>query len=231
MISKSEEKKEAIRLRKQGKTYSEILAVIPVAKSTLSLWLREVGLSTQQHQKISAKKIAASKRGGATKKQQRIDRYESLFEKAKSEITSISKRELFLIGVVLYWAEGAKEKYERPGSGYRFGNMDPKMILLVMRWLTEVCKIPKSMIVFDLYLHRNHEYRLAQITSYWESVLDIPKGSVARVYYKNNELRPTNRKNVGETYHGLMRLSVPQSSDIVRKIAGWTEGVVKYSTK
>ncbi len=40
----SGEKEKAIALRKQGKTYSEILAKIPVAKSTLSLWLHDVGL-------------------------------------------------------------------------------------------------------------------------------------------------------------------------------------------
>jgi orotate phosphoribosyltransferase-like protein len=33
-------KNKAVSLRKQGKTYSEILKEIKVAKSTLSLWLR-----------------------------------------------------------------------------------------------------------------------------------------------------------------------------------------------
>ena len=36
------EKRRAIQLRKQGQTYGEIVKQIKVAKSTLSLWLREV---------------------------------------------------------------------------------------------------------------------------------------------------------------------------------------------
>mgnify|MGYP000140241659 CR=1 FL=1 len=40
---KSLEKEKAITMRKEGKTYSQILAVVPVAKSTLSLWLQDVG--------------------------------------------------------------------------------------------------------------------------------------------------------------------------------------------
>jgi len=48
MIFKFKEKEKAIKLRKRGFSYSEILREIPVAKSTLSLWLRSVGLAKKQ---------------------------------------------------------------------------------------------------------------------------------------------------------------------------------------
>jgi len=38
MISKTEERLQAIKLRQQGYSYNEILAEVPVAKSSLSLW-------------------------------------------------------------------------------------------------------------------------------------------------------------------------------------------------
>ena len=101
MISKVREKKEAIRLRKQGKTYSEILSKIPVAKSTLSLWLREVGLAKKQAHRLTQKKLDGSKRGGEAKYLQRIARYNSIISAAKNDIHTISDRELFLIGAVL----------------------------------------------------------------------------------------------------------------------------------
>lgn len=40
MISKIEEKQRAIELRRDGLSYNEILKLIPVAKSTLSVWLK-----------------------------------------------------------------------------------------------------------------------------------------------------------------------------------------------
>lgn len=55
MIQKIEEKKKAIELRKQGLSYREILEQIPVAKSSLSLWLRSVGLSKKQKQRLTEK--------------------------------------------------------------------------------------------------------------------------------------------------------------------------------
>ncbi len=48
MIPKKEERKKAIQLRKKGLSYSKILKQVPVAKSTLSLWLRSVGLTKRQ---------------------------------------------------------------------------------------------------------------------------------------------------------------------------------------
>ena len=57
MIIKNELKSKAIELRKQGFSYSEILKQIPVAKSTLSVWLKNVGLSKKQKQKLTKKKI------------------------------------------------------------------------------------------------------------------------------------------------------------------------------
>ena len=45
MQPKTAEKARAIQLRKQGKTYSEIMKEAPVAKATISLWLHDVQLA------------------------------------------------------------------------------------------------------------------------------------------------------------------------------------------
>ena len=45
MVEKKKEKAKAIRLRRKGKSYNEILEKVPVAKSTLSRWLRDVSLA------------------------------------------------------------------------------------------------------------------------------------------------------------------------------------------
>ena len=52
-------KERAIKLRREGLSYSEILQKIPVAKSTLSLWLRSIGLSKKQVQRLTEKKLLA----------------------------------------------------------------------------------------------------------------------------------------------------------------------------
>ena len=98
MIKKVQEKKKAIALRKNGKTYTDILKVIPVAKSTLGIWLKDVKLSMAEKQRFTEAKRLASLRGGQAKRKQRVEKQQSIILKSKAEIGSLSKRDLFLIG-------------------------------------------------------------------------------------------------------------------------------------
>src|SRR3989338_10887183 len=114
MIKKEKEKLLALTLRKQGLSYREILEKVPVAKSSLSLWLQSVGLSRKQKQRLTEKKLASARRGALKKKQDRIFRTKIIKEKAEKEVCKLSERERWLIGVALYWAEGSKEKEWNP---------------------------------------------------------------------------------------------------------------------
>ena len=226
MIRKTQEKERAIALRKQGKTYVDILRAVPVAKSTLALWLKEANLSAAENQKFTEAKRLASLRGGQAKKNQRIERQESLISKSKSEVGNLSKRELFLVGVALYWAEGSKEKDHSPGSPLRFANGDPYMIKLFLKWLQNV-DVKKERICFDIYLHDNNRYRVSEVVKYWVNNTGFSK-KLFKVYYKK-DIPKTKRKNIGpDTYFGLVRIYVKESSDLVRKINGWVEGIVEH---
>jgi len=72
-MTKIKEKERAIKLREKGFSYSEILKWIPVSKSTLSLWLKRVGLSKIQKQRLTEKKLAAALRGARAKREQKIE--------------------------------------------------------------------------------------------------------------------------------------------------------------
>lgn len=224
MIKKVKENKKAILLRRKGYTYGAILDVIPVAKSTLALWLKEAKLSRSQKQKFTVAKRFASLRGGEAKREQRIKKQQTLLQNAKHDISSISKHELFLIGIILYWAEGSKEKSTKPGSQIAFSNMDPKMIQIFLLWLFKVCKIKKNMLIFNIFLHETHRHKVGKVKRYWSRVAGFPTSNFSTIYWKRNKLK-TNRKNIGEQYHGLLKIKVKRSSDLVRKVAGWTEGI------
>ena len=86
---KSYLKKKSIFLRKKGWSYSEILRRVPVAKSTLSLWLRSVGLSKKQRQRFTEKKLLAAIRGGETRKKNRLEQTREIINNSILEINSI----------------------------------------------------------------------------------------------------------------------------------------------
>ena len=54
---KLREKRLAIKLRKQGYSYKEILEQVHVSKSTISLWCRDVIMSPKQLEKLREKRI------------------------------------------------------------------------------------------------------------------------------------------------------------------------------
>ncbi len=224
MILKYKEKELAIKLRKRGFSYSEILEKVPVAKSTLSLWLRSVGLSKRQKQRLTKKKLSAALRGALARKNQKRIITKKIKKEAINEIKNISERDLWMIGTALYWGEGSKEKLN--GSLVQLGNSDPYLIKIFLEWLYEICKIPKSEINVRIYLHVTARHKLKKVQQYWSRATGFPIKDFQKIIWKKNKIN-THRKNVGKDYFGLIRISVKKSINLNRKIQGWIEGIYK----
>ena len=219
------QKAKAISFRRSGLSYSEILREIPVAKSTLSLWLREVNLSKRQQQRLTAKKRAAILRGGAARHNQRVVQTKQIFALAKQELGKISSRDLNMLGIALYWAEGSKQKEHNPGSGVVFANSDPKMIKVFLRWIKEIGQIELDQIRFEIYIHENSVNNLPAVKKFWSQVTNAPLVKFESVYFKHN--KPTNRRNVGALYYGLLRVKVKSSATLCRQIMGSVQAIVE----
>lgn len=224
MIPKTSEKNKAVALRMKGYSYSEILERIPVAKSTLSLWLHDVGLSKRVQHVMTEKKILAAKRGGAARKLQ-ADRLRSgIYAKSEKEIGKISKRELWLIGAALYWADGTKEKPSRSGSGVQFINSDPIMVKLFLKWLNEICHIKEEDIRISFYIHDTCRDKVEESISYWVEKVGIVRTQFNKIYFKKGNIK-TRRQNIGNQYYGIVSISVSKSSELLRRITGWNQGI------
>lgn len=65
-----------------------------MAKSTLSLWLKDVKLAKQHKQRLAYKKLQAARRGAKKRKNKRIETTKIIKERAIKEIKKISKKEL-----------------------------------------------------------------------------------------------------------------------------------------
>lgn len=227
MLPKNDQKKIAISLRKEGKTYSEIRAQVPVAKSTLSLWLREIGLAKKQQQRITKKRIEAQQKGALARKTDRIAREGRIFQDEQEKVGKLSKRELMLIGAALYWAEGVKSKPYGHCPGLDFCNNDPRMIALYLTWLRCSLGVADSRIGLSVYIHENSRSRIEAVKTYWLNVTGLPKKHLTYVYYKKHTVR-TVRKNIApSTYFGLLRVRVSRSTDLNRVMQGWVLGIVK----
>jgi hypothetical protein len=224
MLPKIIEKEKAIVLRKQGFSYREILKEVPVAKSTLSLWLRSVGLTKRQKQRLTEKKRKGQLKGAQVKREQRNFLTQKIKEQAIKEIGELTKKELWLVGITLYWSEGAKQKENNPSQRVKFINSDPKMMRLFLKWLEEICFISLEDIKFEIHIHETGDIEKAK--RYWSNVLNLPLIKFQKIRLKKHKIKKI-YKNGNKDYHGLLSITVKRSTNLNRKIAGWIEGICK----
>lgn len=213
-------KRQAVVMRLKGMSYSEILKEISVSKSTLSLWLRTVGLTKRQTQDLTEKKLAGMKRGSEKRRLQRISKETNIIRSSEVEFNFLQEEEslLKIIGAVLYWAEGAKQKNHNVSQGVVFANSDILMIKIFLRWLGKICHVQIQDIGYELYIHESADIEKAM--QYWKEGLGV---DTLKIRYKKHI--PTHRRNIGFAYNGMMRVRVKKSTDLNRRITGWINGI------
>ena len=223
---KNSSKDFAIELRKGGYSYSEIRKFSSVPKSTLSYWFRDLKLSEPQLARLKKKRIEAAKRGSESKILKTAKAIEEIQKSSSKDIGKISKRELWLIGVVLYWRERLLNKNDSDlKKGVRFTSSDPNLIKLFIKWLEDVGGIKKEEISFDIFIPENKKKLLSTVVDYWAEITKFPKSSFSRYYLQKVKVKKPKRITKRSSY-GLLRIRVKASSMLARQISGWVKGIV-----
>lgn len=172
-------KAKAIKLRIENSlSYNAILTQIPVAKSTLSEWLR--------HFPLSKEKILELRRRGwekgetsrelfrETMRSKRNERMKKIYDACITKISNIPKDALFAAGLMLYLGEGSKTDY----SKIVLANTDPRIVSFFTKWLNDFLDIPKERMKAQLHLYPNMD--IEKETKFWKNVL----GFQDRQFYK-----------------------------------------------
>lgn len=149
MVAKSQERKDAVLLRKKGYSYSEIANLLPVSRSILSLWLRNIVLDKRHAKLLSNKQRRGQLKGALKRKNERKKQEEAILREAANDVGLLSEKELWLIGIIAYWCEGAKQKENNVSQGVVFSNSDPLLIRLFVKWLRDICKISEEDIKYS----------------------------------------------------------------------------------
>jgi hypothetical protein len=212
-------KKQAVELRKEGLTYKEIKQRLHVPKSTLSNWLRDIELTDSQNKRIYDKNIKIRKMFVSYNKLKRaeaIKRKSGIFLKAQQEVGHLTKRELKLIGAALYWAEGAKSI--EPGMAI-FANSDPAMVILIMRWFRDICKVPEYK--FRLKVQSYDKGKVAEHELFWSKLTGVPLEQFIKPYTKQSKYSKLRRGNI--LPYGTLHVRIADVN-LLSKILGWING-------
>jgi hypothetical protein len=217
-------KDRAIKMRASGYTYSQIMSAVPVSKSSLSLWLRDVAISAEHRQVLEERWEDAVFRRAATRKARRLATIERVKDESSAEVGTLSDRELLLLGVVAYWAEGSKSK---PWSPYdervSFINSDPTMIQIFLAWL-RLLGVGKDDLILRISIHEKADIAAAQ--RFWSEVTDVPEDRFKEPALKRHN-PSTIRHNKGRGYVGCLTITVRRGTNLYRRVVGWYEGIVR----
>lgn len=217
-IKKNNPKDFAVELRKGGYSYSEIKKFCPVPKSTLSYWFRDIKLSESQLSRLKKKRIEAAQRGSKAKILKISRTIEEIQKTAAKDVGKISKRELWLMGIVLYWRERLLNKNDSDlKKGVRFTSSDPYLIKFFIKWLVDIGGIKNEEINFDIYIGKDKQDLLNEATSYWADITGFSKSNFSRYYVLKKSKR------------SLLRIRVKASSMLARQISGWVLEIIKQS--
>lgn len=209
-------KARAIKLRKRGLSYNEIRKQIPVAKSTLSLWLKDVPLKEEHRQKLYSKKIHYLSYGSQSQKERRLREVDEIVKKAKDEIQlPISMESYRLCGATLYWAEGSK------GRGLEITNSDPYLILFMVNWFKKIFDIDPTSLKVHLNIHA--EQNEMEIKKFWSNLCNIPLKNFCKTFIKPKS-KGYKKNNL---YYGTIKIRVLKSTDMRIRIFGWIQKMLE----
>lgn len=215
---KLKEKLKAIKMRKFGKSYGEILKKVNISKGTLSLWLRDIKLTPEQQKRLYVTlQLENAYKGAKIKQEERIEKTKKIITEAQEEAIPLLKNTLFLSGLMLYWAEGDKSKTI---EHVKFTNSDPAMIVFIMKWFRKICKVPENKFRITLHIHTLHCRK--DVQKYWSQITGIPLCQFYKTQIKPTSLR--HRKN--KLYNGTCSVGI-YNKNLFRKIEGWKLGFLK----
>jgi hypothetical protein len=129
------------------------------SKSSISLWVRDLPKPERRHRTEEASAIA--RRGWEARLQRREEERRRTKAAAMHAVGEPSEREVFLAGVALYWAEGAKDTSYCRRERLHFINSDPNVIAFFLRWL-DTLGVERERLRFRVSIHESADVTEAE---------------------------------------------------------------------
>lgn len=166
------DKQVAIILRRQGKSYREIVHATGIPKSTLFEWFHSEEWSLEIKKELN---IRNGLRGADALRQHRKDANAELERlkavgraDAEKEFKKLVRDTLFVAGIMLYWGEG----YKPPEKGQiRLANCDANLLRTFLSFLKKTCRVPGKKIKAWVLLYPDLHAKVC--LTYWQKNLSM----------------------------------------------------------
>ena len=226
-MAKTELKLKARELRSEGESVKEIASKLGVAKSTASLWVRDIILSIEQLESLQKRVIKGGElgrmRGAFKQKKQRLKLVEDAKKAGIKTFKGLSDRELLVAGTALYWGEGSKSK-----RGVRIYNSDPRLMVFMINWFKRIFGIKTKDFAACVGINEIYRTRDAEVKNYWSEITGIPLNQFRKTSFKKVKNKKV-YKNFNDHY-GTLMIEILKSARFYYKIMGLIEGLASQGS-
>jgi transcriptional regulator with XRE-family HTH domain len=204
----------AKKLRKDlGLSIKKIADILNVSKGSVSLWVRDIELSEEQKQKLSLNNPAYNKQClGAKVRKLECEKIRLEYQN-QGKLLAKSASPLFVMGCMLYWAEGSKRK-----NSITFCNSDVSMMKIFMKFLREELKVQNEDIKLSFNAYLSNGINFDHIKKYWLNNLNLNENSLNKCQINNTPISSKKYKTNNLPY-GCATVMV-HKTELVQKIFG-----------
>lgn len=217
-MAKQKEKEMATSLRLEGYGIGEISKKLKVSKSTVSVWCRDISLSSKQisvlanrsqHHATEALLLSAEKQ----RAQREIDSRKSA-NQGQIDVGNLTDRDIFMVGLGLYWGEGYKQGSQELG----FTNSNPLIIKFYITWLEKIYRVTKKDLILRVSINSSHEHRIDQVQKYWSEIVKVSLSQ----FTKPSLIKTVSQKQYSnqDQHFGTLRVKVRKGTSMRRRILG-----------
>jgi hypothetical protein len=210
-VLKTDERQKAREMRERGCSVKEIASTLAVARSSVSLWVRDIELGPEQRAALILRSrlgpIIAGERKAARAREIRRGYQQEGRRLARERGTS------YAAGCMLYWAEGSKAR-----NSVQLVNADPEVLVYFAEFLREHFDVADDAMSVSCNLFADHEERQRSIEEFWLERLRLPRACLRKSAI-NNYSKYSQKKRTNKLPYGTCSLRV-HSTRIVQTIYG-----------
>lgn len=217
-MAKIKQKEQVIKLRKQGLSIRDISQRLETPKSTVSYWCRDIKLSKSQIEKLAKSQEHASMKSilklAEINRNKRIVATKKFTALGISDVCNITNRDLFMVGLALYWGEGYKKGSQELG----FTNSDPEIIKIFIKWLQTIYAIKLPDLIMRVSINNIHKNREVAVLKYWSCVTKVPVSQFTKTSFIKTRAKKEYANH--NQHYGTLRVKVRRGTNLRRRILG-----------
>lgn len=209
----------AISLRKSGHSFKEISDTLGIAKSTASIWLKDIEVSKEGRKRLSGLVRTGVIKAADNKKRNT----EKVLEKFRLDAIELLdgidlNEDMAKISCgIMYWCEGGKYDHRV----MQFTNSDPDLIATFLNLLRKSFDIDESKLRVCMHLHDYHSEKTQK--EFWSKVTKISKNQFIKSYRKTNT-----GKRIRDNYQGCVMIKYYNADTIRELLAVGKAFLIKY---